>query len=274
VSSTTAETTTPDGVPLLIRRWPAVGEARAGVLIVHGLGEHSGRYEHVGDHLAVRGLEVRAFDLRGHGRSGGRRAFVDRFEDLVEDARRQLAHLTAAGRPTVVLGHSLGGVVALRLSQAGLGPDLLVLSAPSIEAAIAPWKKIIARLLGRVAPRLSLPNGFTGEQLSRDPTVGEDYFADPLVETRTTTRLGAEALRAMAAARRNLHRLAVPTLVIHSGADSIVPPAVSAHLADHPLVDRVVFPNFRHESFNEDGGTRALDTVASWIGDRVGHAAS
>jgi alpha-beta hydrolase superfamily lysophospholipase len=255
-----------DGIRLLLRFWPESARRRASMLIVHGLGEHSGRYEHVGAHFSSAGLAVAALDLRGFGGSGGNRAFVGSFAEYLEDLERPMERMLAHPAPTIMYGHSLGGLIVLAYALWGRrAPDLLVLSAPTLDAAIPGWKRVAARLLGRLAPGAALANQIRGDQLSTDPAVGEAYFADPLVVTRTTARLGAEWLRAMAKARASLSHLTVPTLVIHGSADSLVPPPVSEPLAAVPGVRRVVLPGLRHECHNEAGGRVALAEIDAWV---------
>jgi alpha-beta hydrolase superfamily lysophospholipase len=267
--STTSIATAADGCRLLLRSWePAGHPPRAVILIVHGLGEHSGRYEHVGGHLAQQGFLVRALDLRGFGGSEGPRAYVAGFDVYLDDLEPHVAQAAGHGVPVIMLGHSLGGLLALLYAQERTGLDLLVLSSPVMEAAIPRVKQIAARALRRIAPRFALPNNIDGAQLSRDPAVGEAYFADPLVCTRTTAMLGAGLLDAMAAARAG--EVPLPTLVIHGAEDTLVPVEASASLDAFPTVQRVVFDEFRHETFNEDGGIAALATVTNWIEARLG----
>ena len=176
MSSTTEIVARPDGAPdLLIRHWAAAGEAWASVLIVHGLAEHSGRYERTGAALASVGLEVAALDLRGAGASAGRRAYVERWAEYLDDVEWCLRALrdSAGGRPVVLLGHSLGGLIALEYATSGRpAPDLLVLSSPALDSTIPGWKRTVAGVLGRIAPTRLISNALDGEQLSRDPAVG------------------------------------------------------------------------------------------------------
>ncbi len=263
-------TTTADGVTLLRRAWDPDGDPRAVVLIVHGLGEHSGRYEHVGEHFAAHGLATRSFDLRGFGRSGGKRAYVDRFDQYLDDVAARLDWAREPGRPVVLLGHSLGGLIAARYLQSDRPqPDAAVLSAPALVADVPALKRGAAKGLSRLLPTLALPNDIAGDQLSSDPAVGEAYFADPLVYTKTTARLGAEILAAIDAANASLDRIRVPLYVIHGGADTVVPPPASAPLAGLPDATRRLFPAFRHECFNEPAGAEALDAVAGWVLEQV-----
>ncbi|HUU61089.1 MAG TPA: lysophospholipase [Acidimicrobiia bacterium] len=269
--STTEYLTAADGARLLLRSWPAPAERRVSMLIIHGLGEHSGRYEHVGAHFAAAGIAVSALDLRGFGRSDGKRAFVHSFAEYLADLEFPMEIMLANPAPTILYGHSLGGLVALAYALWGRrAPDLLVLSAPTLDAAIPGWKRVAARLLGRLVPGAALANDIRGDQLSSDPAVGEAYFADPLVVTRTTAGFGAEWLRAMAKARASLAHLTVPTLVIHGGEDTLVPPPFSEALTAIPGVTRLLLPGLRHECHNEMGGEVALGEIGAWIDRQLG----
>ena len=256
-----------DGESLGLRHWPVPGAPLASVLIVHGLGEHGGRYERAGGILAASGLEMWALDLRGFGASGGRRAYVERLDVWLDDIGDRLADLRVLGRPVVLLGHSMGALVCLCYAEADRAqPDLLVLSAPAIEGNVAAWKKALAGVLGRLAPNARVRNDIDGPILSRDPAVGADYLSDPLNVHTTTTRLGAVLLAAQQPAIAGIGRIRVPTLVIHGGADHLVPTASSEVFAGRPGIERRVFPGLAHETFNEPEGPEVVADVAAWIG--------
>lgn len=255
--------TTADGVTLQRRTWRTRSTPKATVVIVHGLGEHSGRYDHVGSALADAGYETHSFDLRGHGESSGDRGHIESFEHLLDDVAAELGRHAP---PRVLLGHSLGGLIATRyVLDRDPKPELLVLSSPALGTGVPKVKQVAARVLSRVAPKLRIPNGFDGSELSRDPEVGEKYLADPLVIQATSTKMGSESLAAIDAVRDRLGEITMPTLVIHGGDDPIVPAWASAPLADLPNVERRLFPTYRHECFNEDDGTAALETVIGWL---------
>jgi acylglycerol lipase len=260
---------------LLLRRWPATGEPWASVLIVHGLGEHSGRYEHVGDAMAEAGLEVRSYDQRGFGASGGRRAYVDDWRDVHDDVEAQLGLVRSdsAGLPVVLYGHSLGGLIALGyvLERRSL-PDLVVVSAPALDDHLPRWRHRLAPISDRFVPKVRIPNGIRPGALARNPRTGFDYGeADPLVQTATTVHFGALAFQAQAdtvETLRTLDHLPVPTLILHGGDDPVVPLSASAMLERFEEVSRIVYPGYRHEVHNEADSPVVADVVA-WLRSRV-----
>jgi len=242
---------------------------RAVVVLLHGIAEHSGRYERTGGLLAAAGFHVRSFDAIGHGASGGDRVDIDdwtRFHDQVEShmiwAREQ-------GVPVILMGHSMGGLLALGYTLDGRNePDLMVLTAPGLGGGAA-WQRALAGPAARIAPKLSMPQNVKGEQLSRDPDVAEAYFADPLVHTNATTRFGKALFDAMDDANSKASTLSVPTLVLHGGADSLVPPQSTAFLADLPNFERRLYPTLRHEILNEPEGPEIVNEIIGWINDRI-----
>jgi alpha-beta hydrolase superfamily lysophospholipase len=242
--------------------------------VLHGLAEHSGRYERTGSLLADAGLETSALDLRGFGRSGGRRAYVERWSVYLDDLEERLAATRAGtppGKPVVLLGHSYGGLIALSYAlDERPRPDLLVLSAPSIVATIPMTKQVVARALSRIRPTFEVANGLDGQVLSRDPAVGRRYHDDPLMHHSSTARLGAEAIAAQRRTRRAVDRLDVPTLVVHGGLDTLVPTRSTAPLGDVAGVRRVVYPDLRHEVFNEPEGPQVVGDVVAWIRTQAG----
>ena len=251
----------------LTRHWPAEAP-RAGILIVHGVGEHAGRYEEVGAQFAAAGLETFGWDLRGFGNSGGERAWVDRFDRFHDDVEDRLAATRAAlpGRPVVLYGHSMGGLISLGYALSDRPkPDLLVLSAPGIDDDLAAWKHKLAPILARVAPKLRIANGITPAMLSRDEQRQEAASADELMVGASTAKLGAAAFAEQARVRATLADLAVPTLVIHGLDDPIVPARATESLGDISGVTRRTYPGVRHELHNEPEGPAVVADVIAWI---------
>jgi alpha-beta hydrolase superfamily lysophospholipase len=266
--STTSTIETHDGLRLLVRHW-AAAEPKAHLVLVHGLAEHSGRWEHVGAWFAARGYDTRSYDWRGYGRSDGPRGDFESFEHMIDDLEEVLA-MTGDERPTFVYAQSLGGLIATAYAVSDRPqPAGYVLSAPALNANIPAPLRLAAKILPRVAPRLRLKSPIEGDHLSRDPAVAEAYFADPLLQLPQTTRSGAAILQAMDDTRAVLHRMRVPTLVIHGAEDELVPPAASAPLAAVAVCQRKLYPGYRHELHNEPDGDAVLADVVAWLDDRL-----
>lgn len=268
---------TRDGTELRTYRWPTAGDPRAYLLLVHGIAEHAGRYEHVGPRLAAAGIDTRSYDLRGFGHSGGHRAYVDRWSRYLDDLEDRLVALRVEthGRPLVVYGHSMGALIALGYVLAEPArplPDLLVLSAPATEAAIPAWQRAAAGALGRLLPRFAIGNSFPDGALTADAAVEVAYRADPIAVHRTTARLGAGLLREQERVQRVLARggpMPVPTYVVHGADDPIVPERASRTLEGRANVTRRVYPGLHHETHNEPSWQAVVDDTIAWIIARV-----
>jgi alpha-beta hydrolase superfamily lysophospholipase len=266
-----------DGLLINVREWPCE-DARGTVIIVHGLGEHIGRYEHVAQELRKTGRNVVGYDHRGHGASQGRRGAMPRNDSMLRD----LAVVIDAVRmrqpgPLVLLGHSMGGVIAARMVAGGLEAnkpdwyrpvDALVLSSPALDLGMTDGQKRLLAFLGPVAPGLAIGNGLEPEWISRDAAVVKAYVDDPLVHDRVTPRLvrflltGGEFVRANAAAWR------VPTLLLYAGSDRCVAPAGSAAFeaaAPKNVVTTKVFEPLFHEIFNEPEQADVFAVMSEWL---------
>jgi alpha-beta hydrolase superfamily lysophospholipase len=267
-----------DGTSLLVRHWPVpTGEPWASMVLVHGLAEHSGRYEHVGAQLAAAGIDTYASDQRGFGGSGGPRASVERWSQLHDDLEERLVAVrsVAPARPVVLYGHSLGGLIALGYVLDGRArPDLLVLSAPAIDARIPLWQRLLVGSLRRVAPGMLLSNRLDTNDLSSDPAVRAKYVSDPLNQHKSTARFAHAAFGEQRRVAASIDRLSMPTFVIHGGEDRLVPTATSAVLEGRAGVTRRVYPEFRHELHNEPGGPQVVNDVITWIRERASRIAA
>ncbi|MEI7744084.1 MAG: lysophospholipase [Chloroflexota bacterium] len=270
-----------DGTTLRTLHWAPAGDAWAEALIVHGLGEHGGRYETVAEALTGAGIDTWAYDHRGNGGSGGPRVWVERWSILHDDLQTRLTALRDAnpGRPLVLYGHSMGGLIALgyALSEPQRPmPDLLVLSAPGIEATIPDWKKALAGVLTSVLPKMKIANGLPAGGLSRDPSVNAKADADPLCSNQSTTRFGAEAFKEQDRLRALLPTLTampVPTYILHGSADPIVPVRVTEALGSKAGVTRRVHEGLRHECHHEPEQQAVLAEVVTWIKENAGAVA-
>ena len=267
-----------DGLDLRAHLWPAVATSRAHLLLVHGIAEHAGRYQRVGTQLARAGITTHAYDQRGFGGSGGRRAYVDRWSQYHDDVEDRLAEVrsVAAGLPVVLDGQSLGGLIALGYVLADRPrplPDLLVLSAPAIDAVVPAWKRRLADILAATVPRFAIANTFPKGALSSDPAVEAAYLADPLAVHRTTARLGVALFGEQDRVKSVLARggpLPVTTYVVHGADDPIVPEWASRALEGRANVTRRVYQGLHHETHNEPSGGAVIDDTIAWIVRHVG----
>jgi alpha-beta hydrolase superfamily lysophospholipase len=240
---------------------------------VHGIAEHAGRYPHVAARFSAAGIATYSYDQRGFGGSGGHRAYLDRWSQYHDDLEDRLADVRAAAGslPVVLYGHSMGGLIALGYVLAEPSrplPDLLVLTSPALDAAVPRWKRRLADVLARTAPRFAIANTFPKGALSSDPAVASAYLADPLAVHRTTARLGAALFREQArvrAALAGIGSLPVTTYVVHGADDPIVPEWASRSLEGRANVTRRVYPGLHHETHNEPSGPSVIDDTIAWI---------
>jgi alpha-beta hydrolase superfamily lysophospholipase len=262
----------PDGTAIFTREWPARdGVPRGRILIVHGLGEHSGRYDHVAERLGAIGLTVHGYDQRGHGRSEGPRGSIPADDALLDDLRFVFERIEPA---PAVLGHSLGGTLAARATGGGwIAPPALVLSSPGLALHVDRVRLAALRLARRALPDRGLPNMLPVSKLSHDPAVVAAYKADELVHDRITPRMFWFLHDSGAAVRRDAAKLTLPTLLLASGIDGIVDPAGSRELATALPAGATVhiYDDLHHEIFNErePDRTRVLDDLAGWLERRL-----
>jgi len=310
-STLLAPFTARDGENLALHDWPMdawgreIGQSgldglppRAVVVLVHGLGEHAGRYQHVARQLLQWGFAVRAYDQRGHGKSGGARgalpydaALLDDLAEVVEDTQQRCMHLPQVSGaahapeaaqpphiPLILLGHSLGGLVAARFVALKLRPvDALVLSSPALDAGLSGFQKLLLAVMPRLAPNLCVGNGLDARYLSHDEQVVKQYLADRLVHNKISPRLGrfiATAGPATVAAAANW---STPTLLMYAGSDRLVNPAGSRAFAENAahspavkpgMVTVKCFDGLYHELFNETDAARVFDTLRVWLDAR------
>ena len=254
-----------DGTRLVRRSWhPADrsgGRARC-LVLVHGFGEHSGRYDEMACWFALRGFDVHAYDHRGHGLSAGRRNFVGRargFDEYVDDLQTFLDTVRAEHPDAlhVLIGHSMGGLVVARaLVQRAPAVDCAALSgaALGVSPSFSRARQWLARILAFLVPRLAIESGLPLDGLSRDPEVVRRYEADPLVDTRMTVGLAAGMLGAQRETAPLASRVAVPLLGLHGDADPICPAADTVRFLERVTTRGSAcrtYPSLRHEIFNE-----------------------
>lgn len=273
-SSVTSETTSRSGYTQFRRTWTA-GTPHANVLLLHGIAEHSGRYEHVGATLAAAGFTTRAIDHHGHGRSGGKRAHVPSFDTFLDDVEDNLAELREDGLPLVLMAHSMGGLVAFSYCVSGRPlPNVLLLSGPAIGADVPAWQRVAAPVMGRIMPKLFIKNEFDGSYLSTDPDVGVAYDTDPLRVPGATAGLGRALFDAMKTANEKLATLSIPTMVLHGGNDRIVPAKFTEPIGDLSIATRHVLPGLEHEILNEASWETTMQSFINFTNGALGTSAS
>lgn len=260
------------------RSWLPATPVRGVIVLVHGVAEHSGRYDYVGHALAAAGFAVHALDHVGHGESArigapANLGSIDGAADAVA-ALLELARAAHPGAPVFVLGHSMGALITLRLAtRAPLDAAGVVVSAPPliIEAG-NPVQRLLAPVLTRLAPNLGVLK-LDSSQISRDPAVVAAYDADPLVfRGKLPARTATEVLTAAGRVLADLPRLRVPTLVLHGTADAIAAPASTDRIEQHAGTTDLVIRRYEglyHEVFNEPERDEVLADVVAWLRERV-----
>jgi acylglycerol lipase len=242
-------------------------------MIVHGLGEHSGRYLNLVNHFVPMGFAVYGMDHPGHGKSEGARKYVDRFEDFIDNVKAYFVRIQGwqAGKPVFLVGHSMGGLIgAVYLLDHQAGLKGAILSGPSVKIPgnISPLTVFIGKMLVALMPRLGLIKT-APEGVSRDPAVVKAYIDDALVyKGKTTARLAAEMLKAMQRVSSEAGKITLPILILQGGADWIVDPAGARML--YELVSSAdkeikVYDGLYHEVYNEPEHPQVLRDVELWI---------
>ena len=273
---------TDDGLALHLRVWPAGNPRRGVVVLVHGLGEHIDRYDHVAQRLNALGFAVVGYDHRGHGRSPGPRGGMPCDDALCADLGRVLyAARESFPGPLVLLGHSLGGLIAGRFVAEGLQPapakwwraiDALVMSSPALDPGTNAVQKLLLAVVAPALPNLAVNNGLKVDWISRDANVVKAYAADPLVHDRITGRLGLFVARQGPAVIAAAPRWTTPTLLMWAGADRCVSPmgsAAFAAAAPGGIVTVREWPGLFHEIFNEPEQGDVLKVMADWLVARL-----
>ncbi|MBL8335836.1 MAG: lysophospholipase [Rhodoferax sp.] len=251
--------TAQDGTHLVVVDWPlSKGPVRGVVLIVHGLGEHAWRYDHVAERLNSWGFAVRAYDQFGHGESMGQRGALPSEDRLLSDLAEvvdESRFRMSASTPLILLGHSMGGLVAGRfVAQARRPVQALVMSSPALDPGLNPFQKLLLAVLPRIAPDLRVGNGLDARFISHDPAVVAAYKADPLVHDRISARLALFIAQNGPATVAAAPAWTVPTLLMYAGDDRLVQPQGSRRFAQAAPPDVVTarcFDGLYHEIFNE-----------------------
>ena len=260
-------------VSLHARSWLPEGRVAGRIALIHGLGEHSGRYRHVAERLARAGYGVLGIDQQGHGETPGRRGHVPRYDDLLDGVDAALDHLRGWGDrdlPTFLYGHSLGGGVVLNHAlrrQAEIAG--VVATSPLLRTSLPlpQWKVRLGKTMSRVWPTFAFVGGVDPAGRSHDPTVAPAFDADPLAHEQVTARLAVQMLQAGRWALENAAALRVPTLILHGGADPITCPRASTQFAAAAgnACELRLWPDKLHELQWETNRHEVLDSVVAWL---------
>lgn len=257
---------------------------KGAIVLVHGAAEHHGRYGHVVQALNEHGYQVWAGDLPGWGRSQGLKGHIDSFEEYLITIKRWVerarSHLPEE-LPLYLLGHSMGGLAAVRFVERYGAQHLagLILSSPCLQLKIEPpsWKVSLAGCLDQIWPTLRIANGITPGMVARDDVIRTQYKTDPLNYSKVSVRWFNELLRAMDAAWKERNQIQLPTLIMQAGADLLVNPAAVAEFAQGlttPDKQYIEYPGFYHEIFNEAEREQVLSDLTEWLGRQGDHCAN
>jgi alpha-beta hydrolase superfamily lysophospholipase len=264
------------GVSLFRQVWRPAGLARAVLINIHGLGDHSGLYPTLVEHFQSRGITVHAMDLRGNGRSGGQRAYVERWDEYREDLHRfvGLVREEEGGRPLFLLGNSLGALIVLEYvlhHPEGLR-GVIAASPPLGRVGVPAPLMALGRIFSRVWPRFSIRTGMDLSGLARDPVVVQTVLADPLFHRVGTARLSTEVVAAISRVQAAAPTFPLPLLVLHGSADRMVPPEGSREFVarvGHPDRELREYPGHFHVLFADLDHERVLTDVERWIEARL-----
>lgn len=246
---------------------------RAVVVLVHGLGEHMGRYQELGTFLGSRGIALYGCDLRGHGRTAGKRGHAD-YGQLLSDLGSLMRFVRAyhPDSPVILYGHSMGGNIAATyvLQHPAIAQELqgLILSAPWLVLKIKPpvWKLFLGKLVDKLHPSFTQDNGLNPAWLSKNEQVGEDYLRDPLVHDRISAGLFQAIHQHGKKALKQATKLNLPVLVMHGDDDAITADSASRKLAEKtPNATFKSWPGLRHEPHHEQEKEEVMEFVYNWI---------
>lgn len=276
MSHTLSKFNTQDGDTLAVYDWPLppTSTSRGIVLLVHGLGEHMGRYQHVAAHLNNWGFAVRGYDHYGHGQSSGPRGGLPSGTRLLDDVSRMVddtRSLMPVDSPLILLGHSMGGGVVGRFVSLHPGKvDALVMSSPALDPGLNAFQKLLLATLPAIAPNLRVNNGLDAQLICHDPAVVSAYLADPLDHDRISARLARFIATAGPATVELAPQWTIPTLLMFAGADKLVNPAGSrAFAAKAPTcVSAHCFEHMYHEIFNEPDQAQVFSHLKTWLDQR------
>ncbi|HIG79225.1 MAG TPA: alpha/beta hydrolase [Cycloclasticus sp.] len=261
-----------DGNPMHAVRWLPDSEPKMVMCLIHGLGEHSGRYSKMAEHYASFGIEVVSFDLRGHGKSGGQRGHSDDFAQLMKDIGRFLyqASKIDTSKPHFIYGHSLGGTLAIKYALTHPGEySGVILSAPMFKPAFEPpkWKVTLGRYIQSIWPTLSLSNEVDRNDLCRDKTLIEAHKKDPLNHDRISAKFGTQLLEEGERLIEEASHVDFPLLLMHGDADGLTCHQASTVFSEcaGDQCTLKIWPDFYHELHHESGKEDVFNYCIDWM---------
>jgi alpha-beta hydrolase superfamily lysophospholipase len=265
-----------DGVELFVRRYsPDQFDGKRILYWIHGLGEHGGRQEHLAAVFAQRGWQLVIADLRGHGKSGGLRTFVRSFDEYLDDLSTIWRELGLANAAPMLLGHSMGGLVAIRAVESRrLVPSALVLSSPllGVKVKVKPLIRMLAKVLVRVVPKARFANGIDPANMTRDSEFTAKRRGDPLINKTVTAGWYFAMQAALASAQAETARITLPVLALQGEADQTTDPlAVREWFHRIGSVEKtiVILPDHIHELFFEPDWNQTTNFVIDWLEERL-----
>lgn len=265
-----------DGLDIFQQTWLPDSDTQAIIFLIHGLGEHSSRYQHVAEFLTSHGIAVYSMDNRGHGKSGGERGHVNNFEDFMKDIDLliQTARLEYPSLPAFLYGHSLGGILVLNYALRRK-PEVrgVIATSPGLRTALEDQKFKIAmsKAIASFLPKLGIPTGLDAEQISHDREVINRYKEDPLVHDRGTPGLAVNLLKSIEWAYLHAHEFPVPLLLMHGTDDQIAYARGSQEFASKVRGDCTLklWDGMAHETHNEPDKEQVLAYLLDWIKSKL-----
>ncbi len=262
----------PSGIRIFAQHWQPEGKVRGTVALIHGLGEHTGRYQNVAEALNASGYALAGFDLPGHGRSEGTRghASYNRILTEIDCLLTEIDH-RYPGLPHFLYGHSMGGALALyyTLKRKPTLQGVIATSPGLVPGTPVPAVKIfLAKYIARFAPTFTMNNGLDLGNLARDPAVINAYKADPLVHGKISARLGYDLLTSGRWMQAHAAEFPVPLLLVQGSADRLVSPEAVAAFAQSAPTEKTtykIWDGFYHETHNEPEKQQVLDYMIDWI---------
>lgn len=269
-----------DGTAFYIRGWePNNKKPKALIALIHGLGEHTGRYLHVGKTLTDAGYAIVGFDLRGHGRSGGSRGHFPSLATIMQDIRQFFKYLVQRypDVPHFLYGHSLGGLLSLAYAlQYPNGLQGVIVTGAGLRSPLQQQtvKVAMVKVLASFLPGVTVPSGLLAETISRDPDVVKKYVNDPLVHDKTSMGFGKSALSAIDLCFTSAREFKPPLLIMHGSADKLTDPGGSEDFAklaseNNNDVTLKLWDGLYHEVHNEPEKAEVFKMMIEWLDKRL-----